>query len=140
MQKLLITTLATFFFFNVQAQKGVPDTVLNAFHKKFPDATNVKWGDEEGEKCEARFILKGKHFAANFFPNGTWKETEVEITQIDLPTVVLESFKSSHNAAVIRSIEKIATYTGKISYEIKFREGTKNKEIQYDELGKPSKS
>ena len=119
----------------VLAQKNIPDTIKAAFSKKFPTASNVKWGLEEDEQFEAKFTLNGKKFSANFFPNGNWKETEVELSQNDVPPLVLTSFKKNHKNVTIRSIEKTATSTGKNSYEFKYKEGTRNKEVQYDEMG-----
>ena len=130
--------LLFFLFFSCStaiAQKKVPEKILSAFNAKFPEATNVVWGSEGDEPYEAKFEMKGKKFSANFSSKGEWKETEVEITSFDLPTIVLNTFRSKHNAAEIRVIEKIATNKGLIIYEIQYTEGNKSKEIHYDELG-----
>ena len=56
----------------------VPQTVKDAFAKKYPQATDVEWIQEEESKViyEAEFKLDGKEITAEFSESGEFLEEE----------------------------------------------------------------
>ncbi len=61
---------------------NVPIAVKEAFAKKFPAATNIKWGKENTSEYEAEFKLNGRSASANFLTDGSWVETDMEISNM----------------------------------------------------------
>jgi len=62
----------------------VPAPVKQAFTKKFPAATDVKY-EMEKKDYEVTFKDKGASMSANYDATGKWLETETEIKESDLP-------------------------------------------------------
>ena len=57
----------------------VPAAVKSAFAKKFPGAV-AEWGKENAKEYEAEFTFNGKSASANFLTDGSWVETEMQIS------------------------------------------------------------
>lgn len=124
------------------AQVKVPKAVTDAFAAKFPEATNVKWekeggDDEEENEYEAEFKQGGTEVSANFSKIGAWLETETEISETALPTAVLAAFHAKYGASTsVKEAAKIVKSTGKVMYEIEFKNDSKKKqEAIFDEMG-----
>jgi hypothetical protein len=62
---------------------NVPAAVKITFAKQYPGAT-AKWEKEDG-KYEATFKQGVNELSAMFEPNGTFTESEMEITVAELP-------------------------------------------------------
>lgn len=107
----------------------VPRAVMEAFTKKFPAATEVKWGKENSKEYEAEFKLNGNQVSANFLPDGSWVETESAIHISDLPGAVAAAVKSKYPNAVMVRAFKIEKATGAVAYETEFKTGNKKKEL-----------
>ncbi|MBI1286264.1 MAG: hypothetical protein GC178_01685 [Flavobacteriales bacterium] len=71
--------------------ENTPKEVETAFNQKFPDAQKVKWEKENANEWEAEFELNGKEYSANFLKDGTWKETEYEISLAEVPEDVMHT-------------------------------------------------
>ena len=113
----------------------VPKAIADAFAKKFPAATNVKWAKENAKEYEAEFKLNGKSISANFLNDGSWVETESEISTAELPAAVANAVKLKYADAVILKIFKIETAIGKVTYETEFKTGNKKKELVFNAEG-----
>lgn len=113
----------------------VPKAVTDAFAKKFPGATNVKWDKENKNEYEAEFTLNGKSASANFLTDGSWVETEMEINVSDLPVAAATSIKTKYPAAIIIKVYKIDNAKGDLAYEAEIKTGNKKKEMILKEDG-----
>lgn len=113
----------------------VPKAVSDAFAKKFPGATNVKWGKENAKEYEAEFKLNGKSISANFLTDGTWVETEAEITGAEIPDMVADAVNKKSPGAVLLKVYKIETVNGKTTYEAEIKKGNKKSELIINEDG-----
>ncbi len=91
------------------AAEKTPAATKEAFSKKFPNATEVKWGKEEEHNYEAEFKLDGKTYSANFSDTGEWLETESPFTFNELPEKVQQSFNQAHKGAKVKAVAKIET-------------------------------
>jgi len=120
----------------VEAQIKVPPLVCTAFAKRFPDATNVKWGRENGREYEADFQLLGTKMSANFDLHGNWKETETAVTVKDLPTVVVLSIKARYPTATISAGDKVQRPVNTIMYEVNIKTDNGKKEVELFPDGK----
>lgn len=107
----------------------VPKTVSEAFAKKFPAATSVKWGKENSKEYEAEFKLNGKPASANFLTDGTWVETEMEISNAEVPAAVSSAVQKKYPGAVVSNVYKIDNAKGEVTYEAEIKTNNKKKEV-----------
>ncbi|EIJ39311.1 Protein of unknown function (DUF2874) [Galbibacter orientalis DSM 19592] len=128
---LAITAVA----FTTRNQEKVPQTVKNAFAKKFPTAKKVDWGKESNDEWEAEFKMDNREYSANFLQNGTWMETEHEIEKSEVPNTVISSLKSNFPGYDIESAEMTETTDGKF-YEFEIEKGNSEMEVVIDNNGK----
>ncbi len=108
---------------------NIPKAVADAFVKKFPAATNIKWIKENAKEYEAEFKLNGKSVSANFLTDGSWVETEAEISIAELPVAVAAAVKTKHPGAVVLKAYKIETAKGRVIYETEIKTGNKKTEM-----------
>jgi opacity protein-like surface antigen len=135
MKKLFLAIVSILVISASSYAADVPKAVADAFAKKFPAATNIKWGKENAKEYEAEFKLNGKSVSANFLTNGSWIETESEINTAELPAAVTSAVKLKYADAVMLKIFKIETAKGKITYETEFKTGNKKKELIFNAEG-----
>ncbi len=112
-----------------------PKAVKEAFAKKFPSATNIKWDKENAHEYEAEFKQNGKSFSANYSDKGEWLETESTIEFNMLPQKIQQSFNTNHKGAAVKAAAKIETSKGVTKYEVEFKNGKKILEELYTEDG-----
>ncbi|MEO7307633.1 MAG: PepSY-like domain-containing protein [Ferruginibacter sp.] len=108
---------------------NVPKAVSDAFAKKFPGVSNIKWTKENAKEYEAEFILNGRSASANFLADGSWVETEAGINSTDLPAAVLAAVAAKHPGAKIFKAYKIETAKGVLTYEAEIKTGNKKQEM-----------
>ena len=108
---------------------NVPKAVSDAFAKKFPGITKVKWEKENANEYEAGFMLNGRSTSANFLANGSWVETEAEINTTDLPAAVVAAIHAKHPGPTINKAFKIESAKGPLTYEVEIRTGNKKREM-----------
>lgn len=118
------------------ALAGSPnEAVLKAFEKKFPGAVAVKWDKENAHEYEASFTWQDSKHSANFNDNGSWLETESEITFDRLPQPVQSAFQALYKGAVVKAAAKIETAEGLIKYEVERKQGIRTVESFFTEDG-----
>jgi hypothetical protein len=113
----------------------VPENVKNAFNKKFPQAKNVHWDKESNTEWEAEFKMNSKNYSANFGTDGTWKETEYEISEKELPETVKNTLNKDFNGYDIENAEITETPDSK-AYEVEVEKDEITIEVVIDEQGK----
>jgi len=113
----------------------VPKAVTDAFAKKFPGATNIKWGKESAKEFEAEFKLNGKTMSANFLTDGNWTATEAMIEVAALPAAVVATVTAKYPGYTIIGADKIEKAGGKITYEAEIKKGSKKAEVIMTENG-----
>ncbi len=116
-----------------------PAKVIRAFEAKFSNASNVKWGRENSTEWEAGFTLNGVKMSANFKNDGSWVETETEISVADLPAVVASAIKSGHAGWTVTHAYRIESASKGTFYEAEIASGGKKKEIMLKEDGSAMK-
>lgn len=125
-----ILTVVSFLLFLTRTFAGTPPTeVQKAFEQKFTKATNIKWAKESSKEWEAEFSLDGTKVSANFSNDGTWVETEKEISVSELPSKVSSSIKQQNPNCEIVSAYKIESATKQTKYEADIKIGKIKKEV-----------
>jgi uncharacterized membrane protein YkoI len=99
-----------------------PKKVLDAFANKFPNANDVKWEKENETEWEAEFKMDKIEYSSNFLEDGTWKETEHEIDEKDIPLNVKKSLMESFPGFEIEEAE-ISETPNEIIYEFEIEKG-----------------
>lgn len=107
----------------------VPKAVADAFEKKFPGATNIKWGKENTKEYEAEFKMNGKAMSANFSVEGNWMETEAAIEVSGLPAAAASTITAKYPGYTISGVFKIEKADGKTTYEAEIKKGSKKMEV-----------
>ena len=107
----------------------VPKEVADAFAKKFPAATNIKWGKENAKEYEAEFKLNGKSASANFLTDGSWVETEMQVDVSEAPAAVTAAVQQKHLGTSIIRLYKIDNSKGDLTYEAEIKTGNKKQEM-----------
>jgi hypothetical protein len=136
MNKIILTAL--FLLYTVAssfAQSKTPQAVSEAFIKKFPNATHVKWEKENTHEFEASFRWNGVNYSANFSDSGEWFETESSIVFNDLPKNVQANFNASHPNVKVKEVDKIETSKGETQFEFEIKQGMKTLELLYNSDG-----
>jgi len=116
-------------------KKDVPKVVKDAFAKKFPDAKSVSWDQEDQSEWEAEFKMDGMEYSANFDNQGTWKETEHEVKEGDVPQNVMAALKKEYSGYKIKESEISETGNGMV-YEFMIKKSGKGMEVAIDKNGK----
>ncbi|MEI6683718.1 MAG: PepSY-like domain-containing protein [Bacteroidota bacterium] len=120
------------------AQKVAPDKVpapvKQAFAKKFPTATDVKYEMEKSD-FEINFRDKGVGMSANFDATGKWLETETEIKESDLPKEVSASVARNFPGFKITEVARTEAPGKEPIYETDVRKGKEGYEVQFTVKG-----
>ena len=138
MKKLIsLMLMMTFIAFSCAqgTKENVPETVKSAFSKKFPTITKVKWEKEKEGEWEGSFKMEKKEYSANFAEDGTWLETEFEISKKDIPALVKQTLDSQFSEYSIEESEQSETSHG-IAYEFELEKGDIELEVAIDASGK----
>ncbi len=121
-------------------EQQVPKPVLEAFHKAYPHASNLKYeADRKGEKTvyEIEFKDQGIKREATYAAEGTLLETEEQVKPNTLPPTVTEALKKAHSHGTVEEAEKVMKPDGTVSgYEVEIKDGTQELEIHLDAAGK----
>ena len=112
----------------------VPAPVKQAFAKKFPAATDVKY-EMEKKDYEINFKDKGVEMSANFDATGKWLETETEIKQSDLPKEVLASVAKNFAGFKISEVAKVESADKGLCYEMDLKKDKEGYEVQFSPKG-----
>ena len=112
----------------------VPAPVKQAFAKKFPAATDVKY-EMEKKDFEINFKDKGVEMSANFEVTGKWLETETEIKQSDLPKEVSASVAKNFAGFKITEVAKTETPDKGLIYEMDLKKDKERYEVQFSPKG-----
>ncbi len=112
----------------------VPQKVKDAFVKKFPTAKKVKWDKENATEWEAEFKMNNTEYSANFLEDGTWKETEHEIDEKEIPQNVKSALMGAYAGYKIKESEISETKDGML-YEFEIKKGESEMEVAIDANG-----
>ncbi len=117
-----------------EEKSEIPAAVQRSFQQKFAQASDIKWEAEEGS-YEAEFQLNGKEMSAEFAGDGTWKETETEVEQADLPAAIVDTLEAAYGDYEVKKAELCETPEGK-NWEIEVKKDQTEMELVMDENGK----
>ncbi|MCX6269946.1 MAG: PepSY-like domain-containing protein [Bacteroidetes bacterium] len=138
MKNLILLTTILLISFGGFTQKitadKVPAPVKQAFAKKFPAATNIKY-EMEKKDYEINFKDKGVEMSANFDATGKWLETETEIKESALPKEITASVAKNFAGFKTSEVAKVETPDKGTIYEMDLKKGKERYEVQFSTTG-----
>lgn len=126
--------LACTMFAFISTGDKAPQKVTDAFVKKFPNVKKVKWEKENETEWEAEFKVNKVEYSANFIEDGTWKETEHEIDEKEIPQTVKVALTKGFPGYEIEEAEISETKEGTV-YEFEIEKGESEMEVAIDANG-----
>jgi uncharacterized protein YxeA len=120
---------------NNSALGQTPEAVKIAFQKKYPNENDPDWKIDKNKNFESSFKKHGKHYRADFSPQGYWIETERNIKKKDLPEAVRDKIKRDYDDYKIYEIEEVQHYQKGIFYDVEFKIDGKKKDIEFNAVG-----
>lgn len=123
--KKLLSLFITFCIVSISAAQkiateNVPKAIQASFQIQFPKADNIQW-EKEGLDFEADFKIEDKKMSALYDPLGNLKETELEISILELHSGILEYVSKNYSGQKIKEASKITKVDGTFTYEAELR-------------------
>lgn len=121
MNKLILISAVLFCTLRAEAQsikeRDVPPAVMTSFSALHPNASKVKWENEDG-MYEGSFLTDKKETSLLFSRDGILVQTENEITLVDLPAGVVDYVSKQYPSAKIEEATKVTDIYGIVNYEV----------------------
>jgi len=117
----------------ITAEK-VPAAVKDAFAKKYPAATDVKY---EMAKTDFVVAFKDKEVGmyANFNSRGEWLQTETIVLESDVPKEVLTSVATNFVGFIITAVTKLEGPNDVLNYILDLKKGSEIIEVKFSPKG-----
>ena len=133
MKKIILLLLTIFSLESCVAQ--VPDSVQEAFEEKYPGENDPDWRTDRNNNFEAHFKKDGKHYRADFTPEGNWIETERSIKKKELPELVLDKLKSDYDDYEIVELEETRHHAKGLFYDVELKKDGKKMDVEFKVTG-----
>jgi hypothetical protein len=123
------------------SKKQVPQAVLDAFEKAYPNAKDMEYEEEQRNGktyYEVEYQENKKQYDALYTPDGTLIEKEEEMALSEAPEAVIQAVKKEYPSGKLKKkAEKVMDAQGNLtSYEIEVKEGGKEWDVYTDVNGK----
>ena len=112
----------------------VPANVGQAFAKKCPGATDIKY-EMDKKDYEVSYKENGVVMSAYFNSDGEWLETETIISESDLPERVLNSAAESFVDFKITQVSKVESQDKVVYYEMYLKTNKKGYDVKFSPEG-----
>ena len=112
----------------------VPASVLQAFAKKFPAATDVKY-ELKKNNYEIAFRDKGIREFTKFNPTGKWLDTKTAIVESDLPKEVSASIAKNFAGFKISEVTTIETPDKPLFYMMDLKKDKEGYKVHFSPKG-----
>jgi hypothetical protein len=112
----------------------VPAAVLQAFTKKFPAATDVKY-ELKNNNYYITFRDKGVREFANYNPGGNWLETKTAIIESELPKEVTAAIAKDFAGFKISEVNTVETPDNPLFYMMDLKKGTEGYMVHFSAKG-----
>ena len=121
-------------FTQIIAPEKVPADVKQAFAKKFPEATDIKY-EMEKTNYEVSFKENGVVRSANFNSSDEWLETETILSETDLPKKVLASIARNFVGFMITEVSKVESPDKAVYYEMYLKTNKEGYDVTFSPKG-----
>lgn len=122
------------------SKKQVPQSVLEAFQKAYPNVKDVEYEEEQRDGktyYEVEYRENKKRYDVLYTPDGTLIEKEEELALSEVPEAVIQAVKKEYPSGKFKEAEKVMDVQGNVtSYEIEVKEDEKEWDVYTDVDGK----
>lgn len=123
------------------SKKQVPQPVLDAFQKAYPNAKDLEYEEEQRDGktyYEIEYWENKKQYDALYTPDGVLIEKEEEIALSEVPEAVVQAVKKEYPSGKLKKkAEKVMDAQGNLAgYEIEVKERGKEWDVYTDVNGK----
>lgn len=112
-----------------------PDAVKATFENKYPGENDPDWHLDRNGNYESNFKKKGKHYKADFTPEGKWIETERRIKKKELPKAIRKILKSEYDDFKIVEIEEVDHNSKGRFYDVELKKDGEKQDVEFNEAG-----
>ncbi len=120
MKKMLFIFLAAITCITIYAQDisqaEVPSVVINAFHVKFPNASDIEW-ERRSSGYGVDFEIGWRDHTVLIDTSGTIQRHEQDIGREDLPPAIMQVIGKTYAKYTIDDLDKIET-RNEVTYEV----------------------
>ena len=139
MRTILVIMISVFTFMTASCQDKdsdeVPEAVLKTFQKMYPGEDDPDFKQDDHGYWEAHFKIDDEKYRADFFADGTWRETENSIKEKNLPKAVREAIKKQYGDEEITEVEHVKSAKYGEFYDVEFKRKGKNRDVMYRKDG-----
>ncbi|AGC78340.1 putative PepSY-like beta-lactamase-inhibitor [Nonlabens dokdonensis] len=139
MRNISFIILCLFLSLTASCQKNddskAPKAVLEAFAIKYPDEHDPDFEQDAHGYWEAHFKKDGEKYRADFYEDGTWRETENSIKDKEIPKAIQKAIKKEFPDRKITEAEHVMSATLGEFYDIEFKQKGKNMDVMYRKDG-----
>lgn len=140
MKLWFFTVLSFFAVNNISCQSvdksGVPEEVQESFAERYPGEKDPDWRKDRNGNFESHFKRKGRHYRADYSPDGVWIETERSIKKDDLPKAVKNELKKNFDSYEIVEIEEVDHPSKGLFYDVELKKDGEKKDVEFTTEGK----
>ncbi|MEO8711819.1 MAG: PepSY-like domain-containing protein [Parafilimonas sp.] len=134
MKHLFLLLLSVAVFIDVEAQKckakDVPSSVMDAFHKDYPNEKKCYWG-KDSINYEVAFFNGKAPISVTYDAAGKKLSTEAQMPVEDLPKNITEYVQKNYPGEIFQNVVQITDGEGIISYEVQ----VKDMALEFDAKG-----
>ena len=114
-----------------------PKMPVKAFIDRYPNGEILEWSIDKNGYCEAKFLLDGVKYRADFSEEGVWRETERNVKWKDLPQVVIETIEGITSKKKIVELEEVDSQKYGKFYDVEYKKKNgKKQDVMIDYKGK----
>lgn len=118
-----------------KSEDKVPDVVLKAFQAKYPGENDPDFELDDHGYWEAHFKKDGEKYRADFYADGTWRETENSIKDKEIPKAIQKAIEKEFSNRKITEAEHVISAKLGEFWDIEFKQKGKNLDIMYRKDG-----
>lgn len=115
---------------------NIPEHIQNAFAQRHPEISPT-WEVQPSYGYEATFTQNGVEYEVEFASDGTWLETEYEVSDLQFPPVILNQVQQQYPGYTITKREIEITPQGTF-YELEVEQGDEEIELYFNERALPA--
>lgn len=113
----------------------IPKAAAQAFHTKYPAATQESWRRITDSLYLVGFFNAKKSQIARYDATGRWISTETDITSGSLPRPVSNAIPENFPGYDIKIVSEIESPDGPLTYEVVLFKGKRNFDITFSSKG-----
>ncbi len=139
MRSILVILMSTVTLMTASCQNReadtVPEAVMKTFEKMYPGEEDPDFKKDVHGYWEAHFKKDGEKYRADFFADGTWRETENTIKKKNLPKAVKKAIEKQFGDEEITEVEHVKSAKYGEFYDVEFKRKGKNRDVMYRKDG-----